>query len=85
MQTAKPFILFFNPVRHAKAVYEELQKVARVEVVTSSSREQFFKDVQDKYKDIKAIYRTSASGAVGPLSPWQSVVRDSNVVGRWQF
>ncbi|CAJ0552540.1 Ff.00g006180.m01.CDS01 [Fusarium sp. VM40] len=64
MQAAKPFILFFNPVRHAKAVYKKLEEVARVEVVTSTSREQFFKDVQDKYKDIRVIYRTSASGAV---------------------
>ncbi|WZH39140.1 2-hydroxyacid dehydrogenase UNK4.10 [Fusarium acuminatum] len=64
MQAAKPFILFFNPVRHAKTVYKKLEEVARVEVVTSTSREQFFKDVQDKYKDIRVIYRTSASGAV---------------------
>lgn len=64
MQTPKPFILFFSPVRHAKAAYEELQEVARVEVVTSTNRQEFFKDVQDKYKDIHVIYRTSASGAV---------------------
>jgi hypothetical protein len=64
MQTPKPFILFFSPVRHAKAAYEELQEVSRVEVVTSKNRQEFFKDVQDKYKDIQVIYRTSESGAV---------------------
>ncbi|KAF5713160.1 hydroxyacid dehydrogenase [Fusarium globosum] len=64
MQTSKPFILFFSPVRHAKAAFEELHEVARVELVTSSNRQEFFKDVEDKYKDIQVIYRTSASGAV---------------------
>ncbi|CVK87723.1 related to glyoxylate/hydroxypyruvate reductase (D-isomer-specific 2-hydroxy acid dehydrogenase superfamily) [Fusarium mangiferae] len=64
MQTPKPFILFFSPVRHAKAAFEQLHEVARVGVVTSTNRQEFFKDVQDKYKDIQVIYRTSASGAV---------------------
>lgn len=64
MSSTKPFILFFNPVRHAKPFYEDLQQVARTEVVTSSSREEFFKDLGGKYKDISVIYRTSASGAV---------------------
>lgn len=64
MSSSKPFILFFNPVRHAKACYESLQEVARTETVTSKSRDEFFKDVEGKYKDISAIYRTSASGAV---------------------
>ncbi|KAM0084922.1 hypothetical protein ACKRZS_002869 [Fusarium odoratissimum] len=70
MQTPKPFILFFSPVRHAKAAYEELQEVARVEVVTSTNRQEFFKDIQDKYKDIQVIYRTSASGAVSLPAAW---------------
>lgn len=72
MSSAKPFILFFNPVRHAKAYYESLQEVARTEVVTSKSRDEFFKDLEGKYKDISVIYRTSASGAVctsGALGP----------------
>jgi len=69
MQTPKPFILFFSPVRHAKAVYQKLQEIARVEVVASTSRQEFFKDVQDKYKDIRVIYRTSASGVVGLPKP----------------
>ncbi|KAI1010576.1 hypothetical protein LB503_004963 [Fusarium chuoi] len=64
MQTFKPFILFFSPVRHAKAAFEELHDVARVELITSINRQEFFKDVQDKYKDVQVIYRTSASGAV---------------------
>ncbi|KAG4259783.1 hypothetical protein FPRO03_12433 [Fusarium proliferatum] len=64
MQTSKPFVLFFSPVRHAKAAFEELHEVARVELVTSSNRQEFFKDVKDKYKDIQVIYRTSASGVV---------------------
>lgn len=64
MSSSKPFVLFFNPVRHAASFYEKLQEVAHTEVVTSESREEFFKDVTDKYKNIFAIYRTSASGAV---------------------
>lgn len=64
MSSPKPFILFFNPVRHAKAFYESLQEVARTEVVSSKSRDEFFKDLKGKYKDISVIYRTSASGAV---------------------
>jgi hypothetical protein len=62
--SSKPFILFFNPVRHAVPFFEKLQEVAHTEVVTSKSREEFFKDVADKYKNIFAIYRTSASGTV---------------------
>ncbi|KAH7069336.1 D-isomer specific 2-hydroxyacid dehydrogenase [Paraphoma chrysanthemicola] len=64
MVAALPRILFFNPVRHARDAYEALQKVARTEVVTSQSRQEFFSDLQTKYGDIQAIYRTSASGAV---------------------
>ncbi|ETS86281.1 hypothetical protein PFICI_00109 [Pestalotiopsis fici W106-1] len=64
MAARTPFILFFNPVRHATARFAELQKIARCEVVTSKSREEFFRDVSGKYKDISVIYRTSASGAV---------------------
>ncbi|CAK40774.1 hypothetical protein CBS63078_6790 [Aspergillus niger] len=64
MSSAKPRILFFNPVRHAVPFYEKLQEHAQTEVVTSKGREEFFKDVTGKYKDIFAIYRTSASGAV---------------------
>lgn len=69
MSSSKPFILFFNPVRHAKAYYESLQEVARTEVVTSKSRNEFFKDLEGKYKDISVIYRTSASGAVCDVLP----------------
>ena len=65
----KPKILFFNPVKHALAQYAELQESTAPEVVTSVSREQFFKDCQTKYKDVAAIYRTSASGAVSPFRP----------------
>ncbi|KAI0412022.1 putative 2-hydroxyacid dehydrogenase [Xylaria grammica] len=64
MSSSKPFILLFNPVRHAKGYYEDLQRVARTEVVTSTSRQELYKDLKTKYKDIAAIYRTSASGAV---------------------
>ncbi|KAB8204984.1 D-isomer specific 2-hydroxyacid dehydrogenase [Aspergillus parasiticus] len=60
----RPFILFFNPVRHAVPFYHQLQKIARTELVTSKSREEFYSDLQRKYKDISIIYRTSASGAV---------------------
>lgn len=64
MAISKPRILFFNPVRHAQQAYEALQKVALTEVVTSSSRQEFFSDIRTKYTDIQAIYRTSASGTV---------------------
>lgn len=64
----KPRILLFNPVRHALAQYKKLQISTAPEVVTSESREEFFRDCQTKYKDVVAIYRTSASGAVS-LSP----------------
>jgi glyoxylate reductase len=55
MLSSKPLIVFFNPVRHAKPFYEELQQVARTEVITSKSREEFFQDLLDKYKDISVI------------------------------
>lgn len=64
MASSKPLILFFNPVRHAVPFYQKLQQVSHTELVTSKNREEFFKDVTDKYKNIFAIYRTSASGAV---------------------
>lgn len=65
----KPRILFFNPVRHAVAVYRSLAEIAVTEVVTSQSREGFFSDLKNKYAGINAIYRTSASGAVGCSYP----------------
>lgn len=71
----KPRILFFNPVRHAVAAYRSLADIAVTEVVTSQSREGFFNDLKTKYANINAIYRTSASGAVGSFCP---EVRQSN-------
>lgn len=67
MVAQKPRILFFNPVRHALAAFEALSKVAQVEVVASRSRQEFFKDIEDRYHDIRAIYRTSASGTVSAI------------------
>ncbi|KAL3429774.1 D-isomer specific 2-hydroxyacid dehydrogenase [Aspergillus tetrazonus] len=64
MQSTKPFVLFFNPVKFARPFYEQLQIVAHTEVVTSRNRTEFFQDLQDKYRNIFAIYRTSSSGAV---------------------
>ncbi|UPL03175.1 hypothetical protein LCI18_014109 [Fusarium solani-melongenae] len=64
MTPLKPRILFFNPVRHALAAYEALSAVAAPEVVASKSRAELFADLKDRYGDIRAIYRTSASGAV---------------------
>ncbi|KAL4951219.1 D-isomer specific 2-hydroxyacid dehydrogenase [Aspergillus filifer] len=64
MQAAKPLVLFFNPVKFARPFYEQLQQVARTEVVTSRGRAAFFQDLQDKYNDVFAIYRTSSSGAI---------------------
>lgn len=75
MSSSKPFILFFNPVKHAVSFYQKLQQVAHTEVVTSKSREEFFKDVGDKYRNIFAIYRTSASGVVSTLnSVWLNLL-----------
>ncbi|KAL1592656.1 hypothetical protein SLS60_011072 [Paraconiothyrium brasiliense] len=62
--TSLPRILFFSPVCHAHQAYGMLQKVAACEVVTSTSRQEFFSDVRQKYNNIKVIYRTSASGTV---------------------
>lgn len=76
MASSKPFVLFFNPVKHAQPFYEKLQEVAHTEVVTSKSREEFFKDVEGKYKDIFAIYRTSASGAVSRSSGHRERIHD---------
>ncbi|KIV97770.1 hypothetical protein PV10_01478 [Exophiala mesophila] len=64
MALRKPRVLCFNPVRHALKELESLQKVANVEVVSSKSREEFFRDITSKYEDVDAIYRTSASGTV---------------------
>ncbi|RSL51854.1 hypothetical protein CEP54_011203 [Fusarium duplospermum] len=64
MTALKPRILFFNPVRHALAAYNTLSAVAAPEVVTSKSRAELFADLKGQYRDIRAIYRTSASGAV---------------------
>jgi glyoxylate reductase len=61
---SKPFILFFNPVRHALGVYQTLSTVARTEVIASKSRAEFFQDLKEKYKNIVAIYSTSSSYAV---------------------
>ncbi|PYI05191.1 hypothetical protein BO78DRAFT_447854 [Aspergillus sclerotiicarbonarius CBS 121057] len=62
--SSKPFILFFNAVKHAELVYKKLQEIAHTEIITSTTREGFFHDIKDKYRNIFAIYRTSASGAV---------------------
>lgn len=67
MQSTRPFILFFNSVRRAVSFNQQLQKIARTELVTSKSRDEFFSDLQGKYKDISVIYMTSASGAVSFL------------------
>lgn len=67
MTPTKPLVLFFSPVRHALSTYEQLQQVAQTEVVTSQSREEFFHDLTTKYKNVFAIYRTSASGSVRVL------------------
>lgn len=68
MPPPKPFVLFFNPVKYARPFLEKLQQVAHTEVVTSKTRAEFFHDLKHKYKDIFAIYRTSASGAVSTMS-----------------
>jgi hypothetical protein len=63
---SKPLILFFSPVRHALTTYKTLSAYARTEIVTSTSRQDFFEDIEGKYRDAVAIYRTSASGVVSP-------------------
>ena len=65
--SSKPFVLFFNPVRHAKSFYKDFQEVAHTEVVTSKNREEFFHDLKGKYNNLFAIYRTSASGSVSTI------------------
>ena len=80
MSSSKPFVLFFNPVKHASSFYSKLQDVAHTEVVTSKSRDEFFKDVQSKYKDIFAIYRTSSSGAVSNNSSEHSHSPSNSVI-----
>ncbi|EYE97767.1 NAD(P)-binding protein [Aspergillus ruber CBS 135680] len=64
MHLPEHFILFLNPVRHAIYFLQQLPKIARTELVTSKSRDEFFSDLQGKYKDITIIYRTSVSGAI---------------------
>ena len=64
MAAQKPLILFFNPVKHAVAAFRKLSLEAQTEVVTSTSRKEFFEDIKTKYKGAVAIYRTSASGSV---------------------
>lgn len=64
MVQPRPLILLFNPVRHALADYQALEKIADIRVVTSKSREEFFQDLSAKYQGAQVIYRTSASGAV---------------------
>jgi hypothetical protein len=63
---SKPLILFFSRVRHALTAYKALSAYARTELVTSTNRQNFFKDIEGKYRDAVAIYRTSASGVVSP-------------------
>lgn len=82
MPAQKPMILFFNPVRHALAAFGALNKVARTELLTSTSREGFFKDLVGKYQDVNAIYRTSASGAVSVTIPKVFRMRIDDVGGR---
>lgn len=72
MSQSKPRILFFNPVRHAKQDYEALKEVASPELVTSTSRDEFFNDLSTKYQDIEAIFRTSSSGAVSDVLHYYS-------------
>ncbi|RAH51258.1 LDH C-terminal domain-like protein [Aspergillus brunneoviolaceus CBS 621.78] len=71
MSPSKPFILFFNAIRHAQPIYAKLQDVAHTGVITSESRTEFFHALQTKYKNIFAIYCTSASGATHA-----SIIRD---------
>ena len=56
---SKPLILFFSPARHALTTYKALGAYARTELVTSTSRQDFFKDIEGKYRKAVAIYRTS--------------------------
>lgn len=62
----KPLILFFSRVQHAVSTYSSLSEVARTEVVTSTSRAEFFTDVESKYRNPVVIYRNSSSGSVSP-------------------
>lgn len=69
MQLRKSRILCFNSIVHALRELESLCDIADVEVVSSKSRQEFFRDLHYKYRDIDAIYRTSQSGAVRSIWP----------------
>lgn len=71
---AKPLIIFFHPVQYALNVYKELSTVARTSLVGSKTRHEFFQDVETKYKDAVAIYRTSATGSVRVIS-YETTIR----------
>jgi glyoxylate reductase len=64
MMISKPRILFFNPARHALAVYKNLSSVTQTEVLASKSRAELFQDLKGIYNNIVAIYSTSSSYAV---------------------
>ncbi|KAF4552892.1 2-hydroxyacid dehydrogenase-like protein 1 [Elsinoe fawcettii] len=64
---SRPRILFFNNVRRAVEEFRSLSKITSTEIITSKSRQEFFKDIKSKYSNIDAIYRTSAGGGVAGL------------------
>lgn len=82
MHLPEHFILFLNPVRHAIYFLQQLPKIARTELVTSKSRDEFFSDLQGKYKDITIIYRTSVSGAISLFPSKQKIHPNTDFIYR---
>lgn len=85
MSGSKPLVLFFNPIDHAHGFLTKLQEVARTEVVTSKSREEWFKDLEGKYKDVYVIYRTTTSGEVRNTSGEHGGYNSNGITDCWQF
>lgn len=43
MPLSKPFVLFFNPVKHARSFYEKLQEAAQTEAATPMALRRVFR------------------------------------------
>ena len=61
----KPRVILLSPIIHAHDVYHSVSQVAKLEVVTSRNRLEFFTDAKSKYNDVVALYSTATSWAVG--------------------
>lgn len=63
-----PQVLIVGCIDFATDEYHELSKKYKIEYYTSRSRQQFFDDCANKYKEVPIIYRSSESqSVVGPF------------------